>query len=60
MNINVLDKFVSRFSSAIHINQLKLSDLTDKKVVRLTDKEMLLTDEASPNNLKQKQLGSGV
>ena len=52
MNINVLDKFVSRFSSAIHINQLKLSDLTDKKVVRLTDKEMLLTDEASPNKFE--------
>ena len=52
MNINVLDKFVSRFSSAIHINQLKLSDLTDKKAVRLTDKEMLLTDEASPNKFE--------
>jgi uncharacterized protein YktA (UPF0223 family) len=52
MNINVLDKFVSRFSSAIHINQLKLSDLTDKKAVRLTDKEMLLTEEASPNKFE--------
>jgi len=52
MNISVLDKFVSRFSSAIHINQLKLSDLTDKKAVRLTDKEMLLTDEASPNKFE--------
>ena len=52
MNISVLDKFVSRFSSAIHINQLKLSDLTDKKVVRLTDMEMLLTDEASPNKFE--------
>ena len=52
MNISVLDKFVSRFSSAIHINQLKLSDLTDKKAVRLTDNEMLLTDEASPNKFE--------
>ena len=52
MNINVLDKFVSRFSSAIHINQLKLSNLTDKKAVRLTDKEMLLTEEASPNKFE--------
>ena len=52
MNINVLDKFVSRFSSAIHINQLKLSDLTDKKAVRLTDKEMFLTEEASPNKFE--------
>jgi uncharacterized protein YktA (UPF0223 family) len=52
MNISVLDKFVSKFTSAIHINQLKLSDLTDKKVVRLTDKEMLLTDEASPNKFE--------
>ena len=42
MNINVLDRLVSRFSTVIHINQLKLSDLTDKKAVRLTDKEMLL------------------
>ena len=52
MNISVLDQFVSRFSTAIHINQLKLSDLTDKKVVRLTDKEMLLTEEASPNKFE--------
>ena len=52
MNINVLDKLVSRFSTVIHINQLKLSDLTDKKVVRLTDKEMLLTEEASPNKFE--------
>lgn len=52
MNIKVLDKFVSKFSSVIHINQLKLSDLTDKKAVRLTDKEMLLTDEASPNKFE--------
>jgi len=52
MNISVLDKFVSRFSSAIHINQLKLSDLTYKKAVRLTDNEMLLTDEASPNKFE--------
>jgi len=52
MNINVLDRFVSRFSTVIHINQLKLSDLTDKKAVRLTDKEMLLTDEASPNKFE--------
>jgi uncharacterized protein YktA (UPF0223 family) len=52
MNINVLDKFVSRFSATIHINQLKLSDLTDKKAVRLNDKEMLKTDEASPNKFE--------
>jgi len=52
MNINVLDRLVSRFSTVIHINQLKLSDLTDKKAVRLTDKEMLLTDEASPNKFE--------
>ena len=52
MNINVLDKLVSKFSTVIHINQLKLSDLTDKKAVRLTDKEMLLTDESSPNKFE--------
>lgn len=52
MNINVLDKFVSRFSATIHINQLKLSDLTDKKAVRLNDKEMLKTVEASPNKFE--------
>ena len=52
MNISVLDKFVNRFSSAIHINQLKLSDLTEKKAIRLTDKEMLLTEEASPNKFE--------
>jgi len=52
MNINVLDKYVSMFSSVIHINQLKLSDLTDKKAVRLTDLEMLLTEEASPNKFE--------
>jgi len=52
MNISVLDKFVSRFTSAIHINQLKLSDLTDKRAVRLTDMEMLSTEEASPNKFE--------
>lgn len=52
MNINVLDKYVSRFSATIHINQLKLSDLTDKKAVRLNDKEMLKTVEASPNKFE--------
>lgn len=52
MNISVLDKFISRFSAAIHINQLKLSDLTDKKAVKLTDLEMLETDYASPNKFE--------
>ncbi len=52
MNINVLDKFISRFSATIHINQLKLSDLTDKKAVKLTDLEMLKTEYASPNKFE--------
>ena len=52
MNINVLDKYVSRFAAAIHINQLKLSDLTDKKAVKLTDMEMLTIDQASPNKFE--------
>ena len=52
MDINVLDKYVSRFATSLHINQLKLSDLATKKAVQLTDEEMLITDEATPNKFE--------
>jgi hypothetical protein len=52
MNINILDKYVSRFATSIHINQLKLSDITSKKAVQLTDEQMLVTDDTTPNKFE--------
>ena len=52
MNINILDKYVSRFATSIHINQLKLSDITNKKAVQLTDEQMLVTDDTTPNKFE--------
>jgi hypothetical protein len=52
MNINILDKYVSRFATSIHISQLKLSDVTSKKAVQLTDEQMLVTDDTTPNKFE--------
>jgi hypothetical protein len=52
MDINVLDKYVSRFATSLHINQLKLSDLATKKPVKLTDDQILETEEATPDKFE--------
>lgn len=52
MDINVLDKYVSRFATSLHINQLKLSDLATKKPVKLTDQQILETEEATPDKFE--------
>jgi len=48
MNYNLLGKYFSQFRSVIHMNHLKLSDLSSRTPEKLSDQQILEADEACP------------
>ena len=56
MNTKALGKYFSRFRAEVYKNQLKLTDLSARHPIMLTDAEMLETDEVCPNKFATETL----
>jgi hypothetical protein len=56
MNTNALGKYFSRFRAEVYKNQLKLTNLSARHPIMITDAEMLETDEVCPNKFATETL----
>jgi hypothetical protein len=56
MNTKALGKYFSRFRAEVYKNQLKLTDLSARHPIMLTDAEMLETEEVCPNKFATETL----
>jgi hypothetical protein len=52
MDINYLDRYISRFPNVLLSHTLKLTDITDSKPIKLDDDQTLESKEAFPNKFE--------